>query len=134
MDLMKEGIGLRAYGQKDPLIEYKSEGYNLFSEMIGGVKLGTLDFLFRVQVREPERMDEPTLAPAGAVLTSHDLSVSALGRASRQAEPSGQGASAARDEEPRQRARVPLRVGTKVGRNEPCPCGSGKKYKKCCGA
>jgi len=130
MDLLKEGIGLRAYGQKDPLIEYKSEGYDLFSQMIADVKLEALDFLFRVQVREPERLEEPSLAPSRAVLTSHDLSVSSLSEASPQAAEAGAPAEAP----PRQPAKVPVRVGQKVGRNEPCPCGSGKKYKKCCGA
>jgi len=130
MDLLKEGIGLRAYGQKDPLIEYKSEGYDLFSQMIADVKLEALDFLFRVQVREPERLEEPSLAPSRAVFTSHDLSVSSLSEASPQAAEAGAPAEAP----PRQPAKVPVRVGQKVGRNEPCPCGSGKKYKKCCGA
>jgi len=130
MDLLKEGIGLRAYGQKDPLIEYKGEGFDLFSEMIGDVKLATAEFLFRVQVREPERVEEPALAPAAAVLTSHDLSVSSLGGAPQQ--PAGQPA-APTGAPPKRPARVPIRVGKKVGRNDPCPCGSGKKFKKCCG-
>ncbi len=129
MDLLKEGIGLRAYGQKDPLIEYKGEGYDLFSAMIADVKLGALEFLFRVQVREPERLEEPALAPGGAVFTSHDLSMSSLSNEPAQsAEPAGPARG------PKQPAKVPVRVGQKVGRNEPCPCGSGKKYKKCCGA
>jgi preprotein translocase subunit SecA len=127
MDLLKEGIGLRGYGGKDPLVEYKHEAYNLFSEMIADVKLGAAEFLFRVQVAEPEKLEKPALAPSQTVLTSHDLSTSSFGSEAPQ-----QAAEAS--DAPRQAVKVPVRVGQKVGRNEPCPCGSGKKYKKCCGA
>ena len=128
MDLLKEGIGLRGYGGKDPLVEYKHEAYSLFSEMIHTVKLDMSEFLFRVQVGEPERLEEPVLAPAQAVLSSHDPSISSLGGTS-------QPQAAETSDRPRKAtATVPVRVGQKVGRNEPCPCGSGKKYKKCCGA
>ena len=131
MDLLKEGIQLRAFGQKDPLIEYKNEGFNLFSEMIADVKLGAAEFLFRVQAVEPQRIEEPALAPASAVLSSHDLSVSTLGNAPQPAaQAEGAGASGP---PPQKSAKVPVRVGQKIGRNDPCPCGSGKKYKKCCG-
>jgi preprotein translocase subunit SecA len=131
MDLLKEGIQLRAFGQKDPLIEYKNEGFNLFSEMIADVKLGAAEFLFRVQAVEPPKIEEPALAPAGAVLSSHDLSVSTLSNAP---EPEAQAEGAGASEQPPQKsAKVPVRVGKKIGRNDPCPCGSGKKYKKCCG-
>jgi preprotein translocase subunit SecA len=131
MDLLKEGIQLRAFGQKDPLIEYKNEGFNLFSEMIADVKLGAAEFLFRVQAVEAQRIEEPALEPAGAVLSSHDLSVSALSTAP---QPAAQAEGAEAPEPPPQKsARVPVRVGEKIGRNDPCPCGSGKKYKKCCG-
>ena len=130
MDLMKEGIGLRAYGQRDPLVEYKQEAYKLFSQMISDVKLEGLEFLFRVQVGEPERLEEPVPMPKRAVLSSHDSSVSSLKEApqqqQRQAESSGAPS--------KQAVRVPERVGPKVGRNAPCPCGSGRKYKRCCGA
>ncbi len=129
MDLLKEGIGLRAYGQKDPLIEYKNEGFDLFSEMISDVKLETVEFLFRVQVREPQRMEEPALAPSGAIFSSHDSSASSLNQAPEQPGPdAGQPKSP-----PKSLAQAPIRVGEKVGRNDPCPCGSGKKFKKCCG-
>ncbi len=127
MDLLKEGIGLRGYGGKDPLVEYKHEAFNLFSEMIADVKLGAAEFLFRVQVAEPEKLEEPAPAPSQTVLTSHDLSTSSFGSEAPQQ-------AAAASDAPRQAAKVPVRVGQKIGRNEPCPCGSGKKYKKCCGA
>ncbi len=110
MDHLKEGIGLRGYGQKNPLDEYKKEGFEMFRNMIDTVKLATVSTLFRLQ-----------LAPEEDV--------------------------AAMEEERRQRrqemrmnrsdeggARQPVtRPGGKIGRNAPCPCGSGKKYKRCCG-
>ncbi len=130
MDLLKEGIGLRAFGQKDPLIEYKNEGFNLFSEMIADVKMGAVEFLFRVQVGEPERTQQP--APARSTLTSHDGSAGSFSGTPRPS-PQAAGPPDAADAPPQGPAKIPVRVGPKVGRNDPCPCNSGKKYKKCCG-
>lgn len=102
MDQLREGIGLRAYGQRDPLIEYKFEGYEMFQEMIRSIQEDTLRYLFRVQItRAPERRQ-----------TTYNLSYS-----------HSDGAEKAQ----------PVRRQKKIGRNDPCPCGSGKKYKKCCG-
>jgi preprotein translocase subunit SecA len=129
MDLLKEGIGLRAFGQKDPLIEYKNEGFNLFSEMIAGVKMAAVEFLFRVQVGEPERIHEPAPAPARAMVASHDASAKLF---SADPQPAQQAAGSA-ETSPQGSPKIPVRVGPKVGRNDPCPCNSGKKYKKCCG-
>ncbi len=126
MDLLKEGIGLRGYGGKDPLVEYKQEAYNLFSEMTADVKREVGEFLFRVQVAQRERLEEE--APSPAVLTSHDSSAGSFKGTPQAAAANTSGPS------PAQAAKVPVRVGQKVGRNEPCPCGSGKKFKKCCGA
>ncbi len=104
MDYLRAGIGLRAMGQKDPLVEYQREGYDMFAEMVDSVKRDTARYLFHVQVaqqaeraRQEQRVHQQEAAAAG-------------GRATRQA------------------------VSTKVGRNDPCPCGSGKKYKHCHGA
>jgi len=137
MDLLKEGIGLRAYGQRDPLVEYKQEGYKLFSDMMSGVKLESLEFLFRVQVREPEILEESVPATSQAVLSAHDASVSSLSqtaRRQREGSDAPKQAVGVAAEAPRRAVRTPERVGEKVGRNAPCPCGSGKKYKRCCGA
>lgn len=101
MDQLREGIGLRAYGQRDPVIEYKFEGYEMFQEMIKNIQEDTLRYLLRVQIRTaPERKERTNM-----LLYSHGES-----------------------EEKQQ----PVRK-KKIGRNDPCPCGSGKKYKKCCG-
>ncbi|MEJ2136214.1 MAG: preprotein translocase subunit SecA [Desulfofustis sp.] len=114
MDHLKEGIGLRGYGQKNPLNEYKKEAFDLFMTMIETVKLQTIKTLMHVrlvQEEEVERLEEE--------------------RRQRQEQEMRLNKGAAGDEG---KAREPVkREGDKIGRNAPCPCGSGKKYKKCCG-
>ncbi|MDF9406981.1 preprotein translocase subunit SecA [Pelotomaculum isophthalicicum JI] len=100
MDQLREGIGLRAYGQKDPLVEYKFEGYEMFQNMIDSIQDDVVRYIFRVNVVQPEQRQKRQVIE------------------NRYAE-----------EGPKQ----PVRRENKVGRNSPCPCGSGKKYKKCCG-
>jgi len=108
MDHLKEGIGLRGYAQQNPLIVYKKEGFEMFQDMISRVKKEVLEILFRVQI---EKQD----------------SVAMLNRPQEQEMVfSGSGAGAEK-KKPVQRAL------SKIGRNSLCPCGSGKKYKKCCG-
>ncbi|HIJ90209.1 MAG: preprotein translocase subunit SecA [Desulfobulbaceae bacterium] len=111
MDHLKEGIGLRGYGQKNPLDEYKKEGFNMFGEMIGRVKTQTVSTLFRLQlVREEE--------------------VAELERKQReQRQPMQLSRGPVEDEEHKPFSRE----GDKIGRNTDCPCGSGQKYKRCCG-
>ncbi len=100
MDQLRTGIGLRAYGQKDPLVEYKFEAYNMFQEMIDAIQEDVVRYLYKVRLVPQE----------------HERRVKHI------AENRGEEAP-----------RTPVRVGPKVGRNDPCPCGSGKKYKRCCG-
>lgn len=107
MDHLKEGIGLRGYGQQDPLIVYKKEGFELFQDMISRIKEETLGILFRVQISEPEKIKELRKPKEQNLVFS-----------------SGDGA---------EKKKPVKRTGNKVGRNAPCPCGSGKKFKKCCG-
>ena len=127
MDILKEGIGLRAYGQVDPLIEYKNEAYAMFQEMIGKIKEEAIEFIFNVHAVREER-------PRGIFesVQREFLHPELQPLAARRPEPSGiiPPPSAA---EPTKQAPV-QRQTPKVGRNDPCPCGSGKKYKKCCGA
>ena len=106
MDHLKEGIGLRGYAQKDPLREYQREGFEMFSAMAQSVQMETVAKLMRVQLSRPE--DAVQLAP------QDDTPLSYSGADTGAPEPVRRGAK-------------------KVGRNDPCPCGSGKKYKKCCG-
>ena len=113
MDHLKEGIGLRGYGQRDPLVEYKRESFDMFEAMMDRIEDETLRFLFLL--RTPEEEEEM---------------IRAYQRRKRkeQAEMRMMGAGAG-TEKPQQVIRR-----EKIGRNDPCPCGSGKKYKKCHGA
>jgi preprotein translocase subunit SecA len=106
MDHLKEGIGLRGYGQQDPLVVYKREGFDMFAEMIERVKEETIRFLARVQIARPEEIAAKEKAKQDKITYSHG----------------GDGTST-----------TVRRKEKKIGRNSPCPCGSGKKYKKCCG-
>jgi preprotein translocase subunit SecA len=107
MDHLKEGIGLRGYAQQNPLLVYKKEGFEMFNEMIARVKEETLGILFRIQIEEPKKIDD-LQAPK-----EQKLSFSG-----------GEGPA---------KPKPAQRKAKKIGRNAPCPCGSGKKYKKCCG-
>jgi preprotein translocase subunit SecA len=127
MDSLREGIGLRAYGQRDPLIEYKREAFGMFSQMIGAIEDEAVETIFKLQpVRQerfrgvfsslPQELSHPESekfqAPGpGVPCVREEVSI-----------PGGEAKpSPAQTHQP------------KVGRNDPCPCGSGKKYKKCCG-
>jgi preprotein translocase subunit SecA len=127
MDMLKEGIHLRAYGQKDPLIEYKRESFLMFESLINRIDEKTLNILWKFQVQEdPEA--QRRRRPAQRLRTVHENAVN-LGYASAE-ESDIQRASRERSDK-----QQPIRSAEeKVGRNDPCPCGSGKKYKKCCGA
>jgi len=124
MDHLKEGIGLRGYGQKDPLIEYKREGFEMFEALEARIARDAVSFLMKVQVAvEAQRSADAT-----------DLSQSPLvppgdGRRRRD-----QAAAPTRALRPSAGPALAPAAKAKVGRNDPCPCGSGKKYKKCCGA
>jgi preprotein translocase subunit SecA len=121
IDQVKTGIGLRAYGQRDPLIEYKKEAFGLFTEMLQRTDEETLELIFKLQVEERERPRKRE--PETAMKAIHQSTVG-MGYADTQ--PAGQVAPG--------KPKPVRRTGKKVGRNDPCPCGSGKKYKKCCGA
>ena len=102
MDQLRQGIGLRAYGNTDPIQEYNFEGFNMFDEMIDNIREVSISAYMNLQVeKNPQRRSAPetkqTLRPQ------------------------------------RERNQLPVSVGKKIGRNDPCPCGSGKKYKNCCG-
>src|SRR5215472_7662085 len=112
MDHLKEGIGLRGYGQRDPLTEYKKEAFDMFQEMMDHLKDVVLEQLFKVRIGGADLATERRAAPAPALAQRWRESHGSNGQASAS--------------EPR------VAAGTKVGRNDPCPCGSGKKYKKCC--
>ncbi|MBT5469592.1 MAG: preprotein translocase subunit SecA [Nitrospina sp.] len=110
MDHLKEGIGLRGYAQKNPLTEYKKEGFTLFSNMMARIKEEITEYLFKVQVRRESEFDDEDVIAQPKQMVEHRGDV----------EGSDKPVTVRREEE-------------KVGRNDPCPCGSGKKYKKCHG-
>jgi preprotein translocase subunit SecA len=134
MDHLKEGIGLQGYGQKDPLVEYKKEGYNLFVTMDQLVKNDFLGKLFRMQVRVapagPEHMPPEEVEQREQL--RHQVAEQELKKieARLQRAQDRMQFAGSRTEE----ARPTKTAAPKVGRNDPCPCGSGKKYKKCHGA
>ena len=104
MDELKKGIYLRSYGQKDPVVEYRIEGFEMFDELIASIREDTVKMLLTVQIRTSE---PPKREQVAKPLTTN------------------QGDGTVKS--------TPAKKGQKVGRNDPCPCGSGKKYKKCCG-
>ena len=105
MDHLKEGIGLRGYGQRDPLVEYKKEAFDMFADMISRISTEVLKRLFKIQVQKKETIKKEPVRQARLNYNR------------------GEGLSTVQT----------VRRSKKVGRNEPCPCGSGKKFKKCCG-
>jgi len=133
MDHLRTGIGLRAYGQRDPLIEFKKEGYKMFMEM-----LGRIDELAISNIYKLRPVAEPTRIPRGQMAAVKQAAAGmSVARAAREQAESAAGeriitGSGNQPNEAAEKPR-PIRVEKKVGRNEPCPCGSGKKYKHCHG-
>jgi preprotein translocase subunit SecA len=131
MDHLKEGIGLRGYGQKDPLIEYKREGFDMFEAMVERIKDQSIERLFRFDVQVVASLEGASLEPAAAGLPAGGPQRRQALRPAPTAPVPGGGA---RQGSPPGARQAPVMAPRKVGRNDPCPCGSGKKYKKCCGA
>jgi len=157
MDDLREGIGLRAFGQRDPLTEYKLEAFAMFNQMVESVREDIVRLMFKLRVeRRPEALPErtgvaqkaevsgmggvaafsgagagePAASPVAARATSGATAAAVAGRAGGGRAPTpGRPGAAPGGSRP-----TPVVRGAKVGRNDPCPCGSGKKYKKCCGA
>ncbi len=112
MDQLKRGIHLRGYAQRDPVVEYRNEGYDMFDQMIANIRDDTTRLFLSAKIQVIDEQEAPK-----------ELVESGAGAAVKISNPD--------DEEENTSAKL---SGTKVGRNDPCPCGSGKKYKKCCGA
>ena len=104
MEQLRQGIGLRAYGQSDPVVEYKREGYDMFEEMIAAIQEETVRRLFLVRLKKDQDVKRERVARITA-------------------ESSGGGDGTVKKQ--------PVKKTVKIGRNDPCPCGSGKKWKKC---
>jgi preprotein translocase subunit SecA len=133
LDDLREGIGLRAYGQRDPLIEYKKEAFDLFDAMSHSIKEESTEFVFRIDVVKAERMRSVFEGEQNMI---HEETSAFQGGGGVQAEEaaSSEGPLPPPRRRPAGQAAPIKRETPKVGRNDPCPCGSGKKYKKCCGA
>ena len=138
MDNLREGIGLRAYGQKDPLVEYTNEGFAMFSDMINRIKEETVELIYKVQAFHAERVVGVFETAAAEFKHEEVGQFRGAKPIMPQQEPETFGPTTPRlrragpppyDEKPE----TFKREAPKVGRNDPCPCGSGKKYKHCCG-
>lgn len=129
MDDLKEGINFRAYGQKDPLIEYKMDGFKMFGEMMDSISKDIINFIFKFTTQTPEKqqpLNQPRQVNMSRLRTSH-ASSTGMGFIGNPDPVQSQGNQ-------QQGGKVEtVKVGPKVGRNDPCPCGSGKKYKNCHG-
>jgi preprotein translocase subunit SecA len=152
LDHLKEGIGLRGYAQKDPIVEFKKEAFTLFEDMMARIDNETIRYLFHILVQQGEQPPSggaPQPSTPSSQTRPRADAVAASAAAARANEPQHLPAVAREIERRQQRQQKdlqyqtgpaqaeppkPVRAGAKVGRNDPCPCGSGKKYKKCHGA
>jgi preprotein translocase subunit SecA len=138
MDILKGSVGLAGFAEKDPRIVYKKEGYDYFRQMMQGVRDKVTDLIFRVQIegapktRSAYRETAAVHAEAGGYGVGENLAATAGVERGAEVHPEGRGAATSTGEVVKTKTIV--RDVPKVGRNDPCPCGSGKKYKKCCGA
>lgn len=128
LDSLKEGIGLRSYAQKDPLVEYKREAFELFADLLDRINRTSLERLFKAQIAPPSpqaHQREQNIREVHSTKAGYGVSAS------------GQGATIPppqqRGQSRKPNAKAPIIKEEKVGRNDLCPCGSGKKYKNCCG-
>jgi len=118
MDELKDGIGLRAYGQKDPVVQYRIEGFDMFDQMVLDIKTDVVKFLMHARKREGDIKREETVK-----ITGEGLQNSAINNLD--------GTMAPKTSTPQNQ--TVINNEPRIGRNDPCPCGSGKKYKNCCG-
>ena len=130
ISIMKEGIGLRGLGQEDPMVAYKREGYSLFEDMLRAIEDEVTDYIFKLEVQRPEEREEIEQLPdhfAGGHASHESWSGGpASGRDDMEA--------AAYQSQSQEAPKPFVREAAKVGRNDPCSCGSGRKFKKCCGS
>jgi preprotein translocase subunit SecA len=133
LDNLKEGIGLRAYGQRDPVVEYKREAFGLFEAMTQSIKEEGVELLFRVQVVKEEKPASVLDTGSRAQYLHPESGGMGMNPAAFQAPEPPKNIPLSQGRPPEQKPSTLRREEPKVGRNDPCPCGSGKKYKKCHG-
>jgi preprotein translocase subunit SecA len=130
IDQLREGVSLQGYGQQDPLRVYQRDAFDMFEEMIFRIKQDAVEKLFAVEIEREEVVEDLTYLPMA------DESAISMGRGEMMQRPMAQAGGFAPPPEASGGGDKPVtyrRAGKKIGRNDPCPCGSGKKYKKCCG-
>jgi preprotein translocase subunit SecA len=123
---LRQGIGLRGYGQRDPLIEYKREAFDLFSHLMDNIRVTILNTIFRISIAPANLEAQVPAPPKDLQLKGADENVNQFSGSKDLQNSGGSGTK----EENKQKPIVNKDI---IGRNDPCPCGSGKKYKKCCG-
>ncbi|HZN64913.1 MAG TPA: SEC-C metal-binding domain-containing protein, partial [Tepidisphaeraceae bacterium] len=142
MDMLKAGIGLQAFAERDPRVLYKKEGYRYFEEMLAGIRDKVTDLIFKARVvgraeaRSAYRETAAVHEEAGGYGVGENIRATADAvSGGAQAASGGEMAEAAAKVQGEAAVKVKpiIKDGPRVGRNDPCPCGSGKKYKKCCG-
>ncbi len=125
MDALRDGIGLRGYGQRDPKLEYKREGFEMFQDMLFQIRESVFRALTRVRVQVVSPEEEAARAAAEREAVAREFR--------HREEPAQLSYSSGGESVTENRPKQPVRAAPRVGRNDLCPCGSGKKYKKCCG-
>ncbi|MBI4431769.1 MAG: preprotein translocase subunit SecA [Candidatus Omnitrophica bacterium] len=135
LDNLRQGIGLRAYGQRDPLVEYKKEAFQLFDQLTEGIKNEAIEYIFRLRPVRQERFETVLSAAPQEMLHPEASALSPGAQGGGPASAAVPSLLSGRSEDrPESKPEPVQRRASKVGRNDPCPCGSGKKYKKCHGA
>jgi preprotein translocase subunit SecA len=129
MDQLKEGISLRAFAQRDPLIEYKREGFEMFEMMYQSINEEVAETIFKVQPPKEQERPKGVFSSLPQEFVHSDFSVWSARKIAQKQEPQSEDEI----EEEAPTTRPYQKAGPKIGRNDPCPCGSGKKYKNCCG-
>ncbi len=133
MDQLRHGIGLRALGQQDPAVAYQNEGFEMFELMIKIIKEELVKFCFNVTIQTDTQRKQ--VIGSGMRIETKSIDDSSIGGSMEDdgSDYTGEGMPAATKIPPREQKREPVKAEEAIGRNDPCPCGSGKKYKKCCG-
>jgi preprotein translocase subunit SecA len=124
LDHLRQGIHLRGYAQKDPKQEYRREAFELYGELLDVIKNDVVKSIMAVKIRSADELDAASESINEDMNQVKDV----------QYQHADVTTDSVDGEQPAERTTAPVRSGPKVGRNDPCPCGSGKKYKACCGA
>jgi len=130
LDYLRQGIGLRGYGQRDPLVEYKREAFGMFRDMLTAIRENVTETLLKLEVRVDQAMPAAATADASSLLAQAQFSGAEEVQSFASTQANAHAGGGSDTEAPKQQ---PFVKEKEPGRNDPCPCGSGKKYKKCHG-